>query len=69
MTRMTQQPFSRPGAIDLTALKRPATPPASAGGGAPAAGSSAYTVRIDGEAAFQAAIEASMTAPAGRDVS
>src|SRR5689334_24107453 len=58
---MTQQPFSRPGAIDLTALKRPAAPPAS--GGTPTAGGSAYSVRIDGEPAFQAAIEASMTAP------
>lgn len=32
---MTQQPFSRPGAIDLSALKRPAPP---AGGAASAAG-------------------------------
>ena len=31
---MTQQPFSRPGAIDLSALKRPASPPPAA----PAAG-------------------------------
>jgi len=60
---MTQQPFSRPGAIDLTALKRPATPPASGGGGTAAAGGSAYSVRIEDEPAFQAAIEASMTAP------
>ena len=29
---MTQQPFSRPGAIDLSALKRPAAPPAGAAG-------------------------------------
>src|SRR5690242_16946019 len=60
---MTQQPFSRPGAIDLTALKRPATPPPAAGGGTPAGGGSSYAVRIDGEPALQAAIEASMTAP------
>jgi thioredoxin-like negative regulator of GroEL len=60
---MTQQPFCRPGAIDLTALKRPATPPPAAGGGPPSAGGSAYAVRIDGEPAFQAALEASMTAP------
>ncbi len=61
---MTQQPFSRPGAIDLTALKRPAAPPPPApGGGASSAGGSAYAVRIDGEPAFQAALEASMTAP------
>jgi len=70
---MTQQPFSRPGAIDLSALKRPA--PASPGGGAPtgttggapagAAGGesgSAYAVNIS-EQNFQATIEASMTAP------
>ena len=34
---MTQQPFSRPGAIDLSALKRPAGSPAS-GAGRPAGG-------------------------------
>lgn len=64
---MTQQPFSRPGAIDLSALKR--TPPA--GGGAPATpagdagaggSTSAYSVAVD-EANFQAVLEASMTAP------
>jgi putative thioredoxin len=63
---MTQQPFSRPGAIDLSALSRPA-PPAGGGapsGGAPAAGggSSAYSVAID-EANFQSVLESSMTAP------
>jgi putative thioredoxin len=67
---MTQQPFSRPGAIDLSGLKRPSpTPPA--GGvttgspgeprGGPAAGS-AYAVDVD-EQNFQALLEASMTAP------
>ena len=58
---MSQQPFSRPGAIDLSALKRPAAPPA---GGAPAtatAGAS-YWLEVD-EASFQATLEASMTAP------
>ncbi|MBJ7528962.1 MAG: co-chaperone YbbN, partial [Nocardioides sp.] len=43
---MTQQPFSRPGAIDLSALKRPApaapaapaAPGAPGGAGGPAAG-------------------------------
>jgi len=64
---MTQQPFSRPGAIDLSALKRPASPPPAA----PAAGSatdegsgnlSPYAVAIS-EQNFQATIEASMTAP------
>ncbi|MBM0124906.1 co-chaperone YbbN [Pimelobacter simplex] len=67
---MTQQPFSRPGAIDLSALKR--TSPAGAGAGAagaPAGGAatgggstSAYSVAVD-EANFQAVLEASMTAP------
>lgn len=71
---MTQQPFSRPGAIDLSALKRPAGQPPAAGSGAgspagvpsgaPAAGGngSAYAVEIT-EQDFQATIEASMTAP------
>lgn len=61
---MTQQPFSRPGAIDLSGLKRPApSAPAAgpaSGGGAGAGG--AYDVRIT-EENFQATIEASMTAP------
>ena len=63
---MTQQPFSRPGAIDLSALKRPSAPPpgapaAAAGRGGPA-GPSAYAVEVS-EASFQAIVEASMTAP------
>lgn len=67
---MTQRPFSRPGAIDLSALKRPApaAPAAPAGGspagvGAPApAGGGAYSVEVT-EAIFQQVVEASMTAP------
>ncbi|WP_166140578.1 tetratricopeptide repeat protein [Nocardioides ochotonae] len=67
---MTQQPFSRPGAIDLSALKRPAPTPPPAGGPAPAApggsgapaGASAYVVQVD-ETNFQSTLEASMTAP------
>jgi putative thioredoxin len=75
MVRMTQQPFSRPGAIDLSALKRPAGQPPATGAGAPgspagaptgspAAGrnGSSYAVEIT-EQNFQATIEASMTAP------
>ena len=78
MGAMTQQPFSRPGAIDLGALKRPAQPPAggspfagaagaSAGeGGAGTAsatgGGSAYCVEV-GRDNFQSTLEASMTAP------
>ncbi|WP_181312815.1 tetratricopeptide repeat protein [Nocardioides campestrisoli] len=70
---MTQQPFSRPGAIDLSALKRPAPPAGAPGAGAPgapgtagapgaSAAGSAYAVQID-EANFQQVLESSMTAP------
>ncbi|GAB2883374.1 co-chaperone YbbN [Nocardioides pacificus] len=72
---MTQQPFTRPGAIDLSALKRPAPAPTGAApsgaapGGAPAggpagapAGGSAYAVPLD-EQNFQSILETSMTAP------
>ncbi len=65
---MTQQPFSRPGAIDLSALKRPATPPAgqpAGAGGSAGTGTeagSAYAVAIT-EENFQGVVEASMTAP------
>ncbi len=71
---MTQQPFSRPGAIDLSALKRPAPsgPPPGAGGiggggggavpGSGAAAGSSYAVDVD-EQNFQSTVEASMTAP------
>ena len=61
---MTQQPFSRPGAIDLSALKRPApAAPAAPGGTAspPAAGAS-YWVEVS-EQNFQETIEASLKAP------
>ncbi len=64
---MTQQPFTRPGAFDLSALKRPAAPPASGGGapGAPAAGApgaTSYSLGVT-EQNFQEVIERSMTAP------
>jgi putative thioredoxin len=61
---MTQQPFSRPGAIDLSALKRPAAPPPSPGA-APSAGAadaSSYSLEVT-EQNFQEVIERSMTAP------
>ena len=59
---MTQQPFSRPGAIDLSGLKRPAQPPPGAAADRRAAGAdrarggggSAYAVDVD-EQNFQAA--------------
>jgi putative thioredoxin len=58
---MTQQPFTRPGAIDLSGLKRPgAESGAPAPGGAPTSGS--YWVSISQEN-FQATVEASLTAP------
>ena len=61
---MSQQPFSRPGAVDLSALKRPAQP---APGAAPAPGatggaSGAYSVDLD-EQNIQGHLEASMNAP------
>src|SRR4051812_15241702 len=65
---MTQQPFSRPGAIDLSGLKRPAAPPPAgtmstgAPSGSGTAGSSSYAVDVD-EQNFQGVLEASMTAP------
>ena len=57
---MTQQPFSRPGAIDLSALKRPAG--VSTSSTSEGAGGSSYAVDVT-EQNFQATIEASMTAP------
>src|SRR5690242_3197485 len=67
---MTQQPFSRPGAIDLSGLKRPAGAGAQgrgpAGGADGAAGGSAaggaYWLEVTQES-FQSVIEASLTAP------
>src|SRR5262245_44119103 len=45
MGRMTVPQFSRPGAIDLSALRTPAP----AGGGGAAAGSGAYSLDVVGE--------------------
>ncbi|TQL67529.1 putative thioredoxin [Nocardioides albertanoniae] len=66
---MTQQPFSRPGAVDLSGLAsnspvQDAPPFGAPGAGAPAQGRSAgsYTVEVD-EQIFQSVVEASMTAP------
>jgi putative thioredoxin len=63
---MTQQPFSRPGAIDLSGLGRPpapqqAAPTAGAGSGAGSVGG-AYSVAITQEN-FQQVLQESMTAP------
>ncbi len=59
---MTQQPFNRPGAIDLTGLSQPAG--AAAPGAVEAASGIAgsYTVQLD-EQNFQSVLEESMTAP------
>ena len=59
---MTQQPFSRPGAIDLSGLGQPARPAAPPGGGAPAPSGSSYSLVVD-EHNFQSVLEQSMTAP------
>jgi putative thioredoxin len=58
---MTQQPFSRPGAVDLSGLQ------GSGPGGGPAGGSGAgvsgaYAVQVD-ESNFQSLLESSMNAP------
>lgn len=59
---MSQQPFSRPGAFDLSGLTgaQGAAPGAGAAGGAPA--STPYAVRVD-EQTFQELLEASRNAP------
>ena len=60
---MTQQPFSRPGAIDLSGLKQPAgQQPAASGSTTGGTGGSAYSLDVD-EQNFQSLLEASMTAP------
>lgn len=66
---MTQQPFSRPGAIDLSGLSRPApgtgqktaTSPGGGAGGGAAPGGAAYSVAVT-EENFQAVLEASLNA-------
>jgi len=62
---MTQQPFTRHGAIDLSALKRAATPPAGVSSGPTGAGAApagAYATQVD-EQNFQPLLERSMKAP------
>jgi len=62
---MSQQPFSRPGAVDLSALKQTAPAPGgSAGGpgGAAPAGGGAYAVQLD-EQNFQTEIQGAAKAP------
>jgi putative thioredoxin len=69
MADMSQQPFTRPGAVDLSGLKSPAPGSAqgtsgspASGGGAAVGGRSAYTVDVT-EQSFQTLLESSVTAP------
>ena len=62
---MTQQPFSRPGAIDLSGLGKPAPQPgapATRPSATPSGAASSYSVQVD-EHSFQGLLEQSMTAP------
>lgn len=59
---MTQQPFSRPGAIDLSGLTSPAAPPVPGAPAGATAGGSSYAVQVS-EQNFQSTIESSRTAP------
>jgi putative thioredoxin len=63
---MSQQSFSRPGAIDLSALKRPAARPSAGASGSAgssgAGGGASYWLEVT-EQNFQETLEASMTAP------
>lgn len=61
---MTQQPFSRPGAVDLSGLPRPGAAGGGAGGqpGQPMSGTSSYSVEVT-EQSFSALLESSVTAP------
>jgi len=58
---MSQQPFTRPGAVDLSSLSSPSGGPAPSGG-ASSAGGGAYSVVLD-EQNIQAELESSMSAP------
>jgi len=58
---MSQQPFSRPGAVDLSGLKGDAPPESDSDGAVPRA-SAAYTVQIT-EQNFQEVLEGSRKAP------
>jgi putative thioredoxin len=61
MADMTQQPFSRPGAVDLSGLQRPAPPSRDTSPSATSQGSS-YSVDVT-EESFQTLLENSVTAP------
>ncbi|GAA3135125.1 putative thioredoxin [Kribbella aluminosa] len=60
---MSQSNFSRPGAVDLSSLRKPAGATSAAGGAPAAAGGGAYALEVT-EANFQAdVIERSLQAP------
>src|SRR3954462_6305470 len=59
---MSQQQFSRPGAVDLSGLKRPAGGTAPAAGGSGPAGGASYWLDVTQDN-FQTTVEASLTAP------
>jgi thioredoxin-like negative regulator of GroEL len=59
---MTQQPFSRPGAIDLSGLGRPPAPQQSAPTAGAGSAGGAYSVAISQDN-FQQVLQESMTAP------
>jgi putative thioredoxin len=62
MAAMTQQPFTRPGAVDLSGLKRPA--PGSSGDAPRGASGQASAYSLDvSEENFQTLLDASITAP------
>jgi putative thioredoxin len=62
MAVMTQQPFSRPGAVDLSGLNRPAPPSTSQASPTASAPGSSYSVDVT-EQSFQTLLESSVTAP------
>src|SRR5688500_117924 len=59
---MTQQPFSRPGAIDLSGLGRPPAPQQAAPSAGAGSAGGAYSVAISQDN-FQQVLQESMTAP------
>ena len=59
---MTQQPFSRPGAVDLSGLNRPAAP-SSGGARRPRAPTAPRTPWTVSQQNLQTLLESSVTAP------
>lgn len=59
---MSTQPFSRPGAVDLSALKRPAASAGAAAGSTPSGTTGSYSVQLD-EQNFQAELQATGNVP------